>query len=232
MAEEKDDILKVGDKKLRRISSEEKEELLKAKKASSASVEQEAEQGRSSDVSSSEAKRWYVLRAIGGKEKKVKESIDTEINNTELKDYVSQVLIPTEKVVQLRSGKKINKERNYFPGYILIEAALGGETAHILRNIPNVIGFLGDEKAGVPVPLRDSEVNRILGKVDELAEKSEYVENPFVIGDSVKVIDGPFNNFSGVIEEINNEKKKLKVAVKIFGRKTPVELSFTQVEKE
>ncbi|MEN9443462.1 MAG: transcription termination/antitermination factor NusG [Bacteroidota bacterium] len=234
MAEEKDDLLRIGDKVYRRISREEKDELLKAKKMGSVKSEssETSEVATPTEHPSTDIKRWYVLRAIGGKEKKVKESIETEIANTELKDFISQVLIPTEKVVQLRAGKKINKDRNYFPGYILIEASLAGETAHILRNIPNVIGFLGDEKAGDPVPLRESEVNRILGKVDELAEKSELIENPFLVGDSVKVIDGPFNNFTGVIEEINNEKKKLKVTVKIFGRKTPVELSFTQVEKE
>ncbi|MBN1463447.1 MAG: transcription termination/antitermination factor NusG [Paludibacteraceae bacterium] len=177
-------------------------------------------------------RKWYVLRAIGGKEKKVKEYIETEISRLNLQDYVSQVLIPTEKVYQIRSGKKISKERTYFPGYVMIEAALVGEIPHILKNISNVIGFLGTEKGGDPVPLRLSEVNRILGKVDELAENDEEINAPFIVGESVKVVDGPFNSFSGVIEEVNNEKRKLKVMVKIFGRKTPLELSFMQVEKE
>jgi transcription termination/antitermination protein NusG len=176
-------------------------------------------------------KKWYVLRAVGGKEKKVKEYIDSEISRLNLKDYVSQVLIPTEKVYQIRNGKKISKERNYFPGYILIEAALVGEIPHILQNVPNVVGFLGG-KNDEPVPLRQTEVNRILGKVDELSASDEELNIPFFVGETVKVIDGPFNSFTGVIEEVNEEKKKLKVMVKIFGRKTPLELSFMQVEKE
>jgi transcription termination/antitermination protein NusG len=176
-------------------------------------------------------KKWYVLRAVGGKEKKVKEYIDSEISRLNLKDYVSQVLIPTEKVYQIRNGKKISKERNYFPGYILIEAALVGEIPHILQNVPNVVGFLGG-KNDEPVPLRQTEVNRILGKVDELSASDEELNIPFFVGETVKVIDGPFNSFTGVIEEVNDEKKKLKVMVKIFGRKTPLELSFMQVEKE
>jgi transcriptional antiterminator NusG len=177
-------------------------------------------------------KKWYVLRAIGGKEKKVKEYIENEIANGDLKGYVEQVLIPTEKVYQIRNGKKISKERNFFPGYVLIEAALVGEVTHLLRNIPNVIGFLGDTTGGDPVPMRQNEVNRILGRVDELAETEEELNIPFVVGETVKVIDGPFNGFNGTIEEINEEKKKLQVMVKIFGRKTPLELSFMQVEKE
>jgi transcriptional antiterminator NusG len=181
---------------------------------------------------SENSKRWYVLRAIGGKEKKVKEYIDNEIANGDLKGFVDQVLIPTEKVYQIRNGKKISKERNFFPGYVLIEAALVGEVAHTLRNFPNVIGFLGDTKGGDPVPMRQSEVNRILGRVDELAETDEELNVPYVVGETVKVIDGPFNGFNGTIEEINEEKKKLQVMVKIFGRKTPLELSFMQVEKE
>ena len=181
---------------------------------------------------SENVKKWYVLRAIGGKEKKVKEYIDNEIAIGDLKGYVDQVLIPTEKVYQIRNGKKISKERNYFPGYVLIEASLVGEIPHMIKNVPNVIGFLGAEKGGDPLPLRMAEVNRILGKVDELAEQGEFVNIPYIIGETVKVIDGPFNSFSGVIEEINEEKKKLQVMVKIFGRKTPLELSYMQVEKE
>jgi transcription termination/antitermination protein NusG len=177
-----------------------------------------------------QVKKWYVVRAVSGKEKKVKEYIESEINRLGLQDFVAQVLIPTEKVYQVRKGKKISKERNYFPGYVLIEAALVGELTHIIRNIPNVLGFLGT--GNEPSPMRASEVKRILGKVDELAEQSEGINVPFIVGETVKVIDGPFNSFSGVIEEINEEKKKLKVMVKIFGRKTPLELTFMQVEKE
>lgn len=179
---------------------------------------------------SDELKKWYVLRAITGNEKKVKQYIESEVNRLGLKDYVSQILIPTEKVYQIRKGKKISKERNFFPGYVLVEAVLTGEIPHVLRNVPGVLGFLGSK--GEPEPLRMSEVNRILGKVDEMSEKGEELNIPFIVGETVTVIDGPFNSFSGVIEEINEEKKRLKVMVKIFGRKTPLELSFMQVEKE
>lgn len=178
---------------------------------------------------SEQVKKWYVVRAISGNEKKVKQYLENEINRLNLKDYISQVLIPTEKVYQIRSGKKISKERNYFPGYVLIEAVLTGEIPHIIKNIPGVLGFLGTK--GEAIPLRQAEVNRILGKVDELSELGEDVNVPFIVGETVKVIDGPFNSFTGVIEEINEEKKKLKVMVKIFGRKTPLELGFMQVEK-
>ena len=176
-------------------------------------------------------KKWFVVRAISGKEKKVKEYIEAEISRLNMQDLVSQVLIPTEKVYQIRNGKKISKERNYFPGYILLEADLSGEIIHTIKSITGVIGFLGT-KSGDPIPLRLAEVNRILGKVDELAESSEQLSIAFNIGEEVKVIDGPFNSFKGDIEEVNEEKKKLKVMVKIFGRKTPLELSFLQVEKE
>ncbi len=145
-------------------------------------------------------------------------------------DIISKVLIPIEKVYQVRNGKKISKERNLYPGYILIEAILTGEVPHIVKSIPGVIGFLGTK--GKPNPIRQAEVNRILGKVDELAEQGEEVNIPFIVGETVTVIDGPFNSFSGIIEEINEEKKRLKVMVKIFGRKTPLELGFMQVEKE
>ncbi len=181
---------------------------------------------------SESTKKWYVIRAISGKEKKVKLFIEDEVNRLGLGEHLSQVLIPTEKVYQIRNGKKISKERNFFPGYVLIEADLVGEIPHIIRNTTNVIGFLGAEKGGEPLPLRQAEVNRILGKVDELADSEEELKIPFIVGESVKVIDGPFNGFNGFIEEINEEKKKLKVMVKIFGRKQPLELSFMQVEKD
>jgi transcription termination/antitermination protein NusG len=179
---------------------------------------------------SEQVKKWYVVRAVSGSEKKVKQYIDSEVSRLGLGEYVSQVLIPTEKIYQIRKGKKISAERNFFPGYILIEAALVGEIPHIIRNVPGVLGWLGS--GSDPVPLRQAEVNRILGKVDELSGKEEELNIPFIVGETVKVTDGPFNSFTGVIEEINEEKKKLKVMVKIFGRKTPLELSFMQVEKE
>jgi transcription termination/antitermination protein NusG len=180
---------------------------------------------------STAAKKWYVVRAISGQEKKVKQYIEVEINRLKLNDYVSQVLIPTEKIIQIRNGKKIAKERSFYR-YVLIEALLVGEIPHIIKNITGVIGFLGETKGGDPVPMRLSEVNRILGKVDELTEAEGTVTTNYVVGESVKVINGPFNGFNGIIEEVNEEKKKIKVTVKIFGRKTPVELNYGEVERE
>jgi len=178
-----------------------------------------------------EVKKWYVVRAVSGQENKIKSYIESDIARLGLSDYVEQVLVPTEKVVQIRNGKKVNKERNYFPGYIMIKANLSGEVPHIIRSITNVIGFLGETKGGDPVPLRASEVNRMLGKVDELSVQTENVVIPYKIGETIKVIDGPFNGFNGSIEKVNEEKRKLEVMVKIFGRKTPLELSYMQVEK-
>ncbi|WP_336070852.1 transcription termination/antitermination protein NusG [Mesoflavibacter sp. CH_XMU1404-2] len=177
-------------------------------------------------------KKWYVVRAVSGQENKVKTYIENEIARLGLQDYVEQVLVPTEKVVQIRNGKKINKEKVYFSGYIMIKANLSGEIPHIIKSVTNVIGFLGATKGGDPLPLRQSEVNRMLGKVDELAVDTDVnVAIPYTVGETVKVIDGPFNGFDGTIENINEEKRKLEVMVKIFGRKTPLELSYMQVEK-
>ena len=176
-------------------------------------------------------KKWYVLRAISGKEAKVKDYIDSECAHSDLGEYVSQVLIPTEKVMTVRNGKKVVKERTYLPGYVLVEVALNGEIASRLRFMPNVLGFLPN--LSNPTPLRPSEVNRLLGTVDEMMEQEpEEVTVSFTIGETVKVNYGPFQGFSGIIEEVNTEKRKLKVNVKIFGRKTPIELGFMQVEKE
>ena len=174
---------------------------------------------------------WYVLRVMGGKERKTVSFIEKEIDRLGIKDFVSKILVPTEKVYQIRNGKKVSKEKNFFPGYILIEANLVGEVPHILKNVTNVLGFLGSTKGGVPVPMRQSEINRILGKVDDMALTEEQVNIPFVVGETVKVIDGPFNSFHAEIEAIDEQKKKLQLMVKIFGRKTPLELNFMQVEK-
>jgi transcriptional antiterminator NusG len=182
-------------------------------------------------MSDSLEKKWYVVRAVSGQENKIKSYIETEVERQGFGNYLEDVLVPTEKVVQIRNGKKINKERTYFPGYIMIKANLGGEMVHIIRSITNVIGFLGETKGGDPVPLRKTEVNRMLGKVDELATAEDSVNIPYVLGETVKVIDGPFNGFNGSVEKINEEKRKLEVMVKIFGRKTPLELSYMQVEK-
>jgi transcriptional antiterminator NusG len=182
-------------------------------------------------MTDTDVKKWYVVRAVSGQENKIKTYIESEIERHGLSSFVEDVLVPTEKVIQIRKGKKINTERVFFPGYIMVKANLTGEVPHVIRSITNVIGFLGETKGGEPVPLRASEVNRMLGKVDELAVQSENVAIPFTLSETVKVIDGPFNGFNGTIEKINEEKRKLEVMVKIFGRKTPLELSYMQVEK-
>ena len=178
---------------------------------------------------------WYVLRAVSGQEKKVKSYIENEINRQKLADYVPQILIPAEKVFEIRNGKKRIREKNFFPGYIIISADLSqGEVFHIITSIPGVIGFLGSSEgtSKVPVPLRQSEINRILGRVDEASEEVTAPSISFSKGESVKIVDGPFSTFVGIVEEVSDERKKLKVVVKIFGRSQPVELSYAQVEKE
>ncbi|MBR5455579.1 MAG: transcription termination/antitermination factor NusG [Bacteroidaceae bacterium] len=175
-------------------------------------------------------KKWYVLRAISGKEVKVKEYIETEMRLRGLTDKVSQVLIPTENVVQVRNGKRVVREKSYLPGYVLVEAELVGDIAFMLRHTPNVLGFLGGMDN--PTPIRQAEVNRILGRETELQEVPEEAALEFTLGEVVKVNTGPFSGFNGVIEEINAERKRLKVMVKIFGRSTPVDLGYMQVDKE
>lgn len=175
--------------------------------------------------------KWYVVRAVSGQENKIKSYIENEVARHNLQDAITQILVPTEKVIQVRNGKKISKERVYFPGYIMIQADLAGEVAHIIKSISGVVGFLGETKGGDPIPLRPAEVNRMLGRVDELAVTDENINIPFIVGETVKVIDGPFNGFNGTVEKIYEEKRKLEVMVKIFGRKTPLELSYMQVEK-
>jgi transcription termination/antitermination protein NusG len=178
------------------------------------------------------SKQWYVVRAISGQEKKVKVYIESEIARLKLEPFIAQVLIPTEKVFEMKNGKKRIRERSFLPGYLLLEADIQGEVVQAIKDVPGVIGFLGTEKGQKPVPLRKSEVNKILGKVDEMNEVGEVLENPFVLGEPVKVMAGPFVGFSGTVEEVYEDKKKLKVMVKIFGRNTPVELNYLQVEKE
>ena len=175
-------------------------------------------------------KKWYVVRAISGKEKKAKEYIESEMAKRGWSNDVPTVLIPTEQVVAIRNGKKVIKERNFFPGYVIIEADLRDEIIPVIQNLPNVLDFLR-EREGKPIPMRQNEINRILGKMDESVDSNEMMDR-FIVGENVKVIDGPFNSFVGVVEEVNEDKKKLKVTVKIFGRKTPLELSFSQVEKD
>jgi transcriptional antiterminator NusG len=175
--------------------------------------------------------KWYVLRAVSGKEAKVKEYVEAAIKHDPvLAANVGQVILHTEKYAMMRNGKRVIKERLYLPGYVLVEANLLGEVAHSLRFMPNVLGFLGG--LDNPTPVRQSEVNRILGNAEESAVDTAEMAIPYVVDETVKVTEGPFSGFSGVIEEVNTEKHKLKVMVKIFGRKTPLELGFSQVEKE
>jgi transcriptional antiterminator NusG len=174
-------------------------------------------------------KRWYVLKAISGRESKVKDYIELDMKNHGFEKYVSQVLIPVKRVESVVNNKRVVKEMNILPGYVLVEATLIGEIPHMLRNTPGVLGFLGGTDN--PTPLRQSELNRMLGLDQEEEETVAVVETEFLAGEAVKVADGPFSGFDGIIEEVNAEKQKLKVSVKIFGRATLLELSFGQVEK-
>ena len=176
---------------------------------------------------------WYVLRAISGKEAKVKEVLDASIKNTDLGKYVSQILIPTEKVYTTRNGKKVPRERNLYSGYVFVKAELTGEVIHELRNTTNVIDFLrGRSKTSQPEALREEEVLRMLGKADDLRQPTDEAITEYVVGESVKVTFGPFSGFMGTVKEVNPDKKKIKVEVKIFGRPTDLELENTQVERQ
>ena len=179
-----------------------------------------------------DTKKWYSLRVISGKEKKIKERIELEIRRRGWEEKVTQIIVPTEKVYKIRNGKKVISERNILPGYILVEAdsySITGKVVEVIGGIPNVIHFLGKSD---PIAMRDSEANRLLGKVDESLEAGDTMIEPFIVGETVKIIDGPFAEFVGDIQEVNEERKKLKVIVKIFGRGTEVELNFMQVEKQ
>jgi transcriptional antiterminator NusG len=180
----------------------------------------------------SEDKKWYSLRVVSGKEKSIKERIELEIQRNKWEDVVTQVLVPSEKVYKIRGGKKVILERNILPGYILVEAVasrFSGEMVQAISNVTNVIHFLGKNN---PVPMSQSEANRMLGKVDDSQEVTAAMIEPFLVGETVKIIDGPFNDFVGDVKEVNEDKKKLKVIVKIFGRGTEVELNYMQVEKQ
>ena len=177
--------------------------------------------------------KWYVLRAISGKENKVKEYIESALVTSSLfREYVSQVLIPTEKVVVLKNGKRSVKERNLLPGYVLVECNLTDECYPLLRNIPNVLGFLSESKSNTkPAPVPQSEINKIVGNGEQTDDEVLLEEN-FMVGEKVKVTDGPFNGFNGIVQEVMQDKRKLKVVVTIFDRQTPLELGYNQVDKE
>lgn len=176
--------------------------------------------------------KWYVLRVVSGKERKVKEYLDKEISRNGWSEIVKQVFLPVEKVYKVQNGKKVMRERNYYPGYVMLEVVdgkLNDDIRDTVTDTTSVIHFLGKEN---PIALRKAEVNKMLGKMDEMSEVSGVtMSEPFIVGETIKIIEGPFNDFNGIIEEVNDEKKKLKVTVKIFGRSTPVELNYMQVEK-
>jgi transcriptional antiterminator NusG len=174
--------------------------------------------------------KWYVLRVVSGKEKKVKEHLDKEVKLSGWGNTILQILCPVEKVFKVQNGKKVLREKISYPGYIMIEATdkMNDTMIQTITSVTGVIHFLGKEN---PTPLRKSEVNKMFGKMDEQSEIGITLAEPYIIGETVKIIDGPFNDFNGTVEEVNEEKKKLKVVVKIFGRPTPVELSYMQVEK-
>ncbi len=175
-------------------------------------------------------KKWYVLRTFSGHEKKVKSYLESEADRLGISEKIGDIMIPTETVFEMRKGKKRTREKTFFPGYILLNALLDKELQHVISGVPSVVGFLttGD----TPTALRQDEVNRILGKIDEVREAGEQPEIPFRVGDAIKVVDGPFNNFTGFVEEVYADKMKVKVMVSIFGRKTPLELDYLQVEHE
>jgi transcriptional antiterminator NusG len=184
--------------------------------------------------------KWFVLRVVSGKEKKIKEYLDKDILRNNWQNIIKQIFLPMEKVYKVQNGKKVMREKNYFPGYVMMEVVdangsgrLADDIVMHISNITNVMHFLTDGKGskGNIISLRKSEVNKMLGKVDEMNDLGGSISEPFILGETVKIIEGPFNDFNGVIEEVNEEKKKLKVTVKIFGRSTPVELNFMQVEK-
>lgn len=174
-------------------------------------------------------KRWYVVRTYSGHEIKVKAYIESEVARVNLGEKISSVMIPSEKVIEVKDGKKKARVKNFFPGYVLVEAILDKATTHLILEAPSVLGFVPDKNN--PSPLHPEEVKRLIGKMEQRGDV-ELIEIPFRVGDPVKVIEGPFNNFSGFVQEVNGEKMKVKVMVSIFGRKTPVELDFLQVELE
>lgn len=173
--------------------------------------------------------QWYAIHVFSGHEKKIQKYLESEVERADLTDKVPRILIPSEDVIEMKDGKKRVKNRIFFPGYMLVEMELDKVTQHLILNAPGVTNFVGPKNQ--PVPLQEDEIRRILGRVEERQDE-EIIEIPYSEGDPVKVIDGPFTDFAGVVEEINREKKKLKVMVSIFGRSTPVELDFLQVELE
>lgn len=175
--------------------------------------------------------RWYCLRAMSGKELKVKAVLDAEIANTDLGQNVLEVIVPTEKVISTVGGKRVEKEKVLFSGYVFVKCRLVGDVQNQLAQTTNVVNFLMGRVSKKPEPLPDEQIEAMLGRVDEGVKNAE-AQITYMVGEQVKVNDGPFKDFDGIIEEVNDEKKKLKVMVKIFGRKTPLELNYDEVDKQ
>ncbi len=172
--------------------------------------------------------KWYIVNAYSNFEKKVAEAIKIEARNKDIEDLFEEILVPTEEVIEVRRGRKITSERKFFPGYVLVKMVMTDEAYHLVKNTPKVTGFLG--QGNTPLPVSDAEVARIVGQVEEGVERPRSTII-FDIGEKVKVLDGPFQSFEGLVEEVDEEQARLKVAVSIFGRATPVELEYEQVEK-
>ena len=172
--------------------------------------------------------KWYIVHAYSNFEKKVAETIREQAKAQGLEDCFSEILVPTEDVVEIRRGRKVNAERKFFPGYVLVKMDLTDEACHLIKNTPKVTGFLGS--GSKPIPVSEKEVARIIGAIEEGVERPKPTVH-FDIGESVRVIDGPFQSFSGVVEQVDEERARLRVTVSIFGRATPVELEYGQVEK-
>lgn len=176
-------------------------------------------------------KNWYIIKTISGHENKVKYYLDTEIRNSYQKDSIGNIILPIEKFIKIRNGNKILIEKVYFPGYVIIEVFLSGEILHSIKNIPGVIHFLTDKKGGKPIPMKKQDITDLLVKASELSEAKPELQIYFSLGEKVKVIEGPFNGFYGTIDSINEEKQRISITVLIFGRKTPLDLNYYQVNK-
>lgn len=176
-------------------------------------------------------KKWYVVRVANGKENKIKNSVFQELQRLGYADYIEDALVPTEKITDIKNGKKVVKESVIMTGYVFLKIDLSGEVVHIVKNIPGVSGFLGATRGGDPMPLREDEVKRMIGNADDEVQNIDMVNIPFEKGDAVRVVNGAFSNFDGVVEDIFLEKRTLSVSVKMFGKATTMELEYTDVEK-
>ena len=211
------------------VDQTETQEPEKASEETEAAAEAPVAPAVSADNPITSTKKWYVVHAYSGFEKNVARTLQERVELSNFKEFFGEILVPTEEVVEMRAGQKRRSERKFFPGYVLVQMELNDDTWHLVKETPRVMGFIGG-KADQPAPLTDAEANAILDRVAAGSEKATP-KTVFEPGEIVRVIDGPFNDFSGVVEEVNYEKNRLHVAVTILGRSTPVELDFDQVEK-